>query len=76
MAYRNWCGECGFKTAWGTQSQSERQQIDHYRSHHPGIRPGGQVETNQKNPSGSSFGCLPLIGIAMLVLILAASCRR
>jgi hypothetical protein len=76
MAYRNWCGECGFKSSWGAQSQSEQQLIEHYRVQHPGVLPGGQVETNQKNPAGGGLGCLPLIGIAFLVLLLAASCHH
>jgi hypothetical protein len=75
MAYRHWCGECGYKTAWLSESQSEEQQIQHYATHHPGIPPGGSVEVNGKDPSGD-IGCLPMLGILVLFLILAASCRR
>jgi len=74
MAYRYWCGECGFKTTWGTESQGEQQQIEHYAHNHPAIAPGGRVETNRKNPGGGS-GCLAFIAIAILLLLLAASCH-
>lgn len=72
MAYRYRCGECGFKTSWGTESQGEQQQIDHYASRHPTIAPGGSVEANRKNPSGSS-GCLVFIAIAILLLLIASA---
>jgi hypothetical protein len=75
MAYRYLCGECGFKTSWGTESQGGQQQIAHYTSHHPGLAPGGQVETNAKNPSGGN-GCFAFIAIAILLLVLASSCHR
>jgi len=71
MAYRYWCGECGFKTTWGTESQGEQQQIEHYAHNHPAIAPGGRVETNHKNPSGGS-GCLAFIAVAILLLLFAA----
>jgi hypothetical protein len=75
MAYRYWCGECGFKTTWGTESRGEQQQIEHYTNRHPGLAPGGQVETNTKPPGGGN-GCLTFIVIAILLLFLAASCHR
>lgn len=75
MAYRYWCGECGFKTSWGAESQGEQQQIEHYAKYHPGTDPGGHVEANRKNPSGGN-GCLAFITIAILLLLLAASCRH
>ncbi|AUG79443.1 hypothetical protein CFP65_4717 [Kitasatospora sp. MMS16-BH015] len=75
MAYRYWCGECGFKTAWSTESQGERQQIEHYRKQHPGLVPGGQVEVNHRSPSGAP-GCLQLLGLLVLLLVLAAACHR
>ncbi|MCX4729468.1 hypothetical protein [Streptomyces sp. NBC_01363] len=74
MAYRHWCGECGYKTGWLSESQSEEQQIEHYAKQHPGIPPGGSVEVNRKDPD--SLGCLPVLGILFLLLILAASCQR
>lgn len=37
MAYRHWCGECSYKTAWLSESQSEEQQIQHYAKQHPGV---------------------------------------
>lgn len=74
MAYRYWCGECGAKTPWLSESQAEQQHIDHYARRHPEIDPGGHVEVNRKNPNG--LGCLQAVGIVILLLILAASCRR
>jgi hypothetical protein len=75
MAYRYRCGECGFKTPWGTESHGEQQQIAHYADRHPGLAPGGQVETNNKNPSGGK-GCLTLIVITVLLLFLASACHH
>jgi len=74
MVYRYWCGECGFKTSWGTESRGEQRQIEHYANRHPTIDPGGSVEA-RKNPSCSS-GCLTFIAIAILLLLLAAACQR
>lgn len=75
MAYRYWCGECSFKTSWGTESQGEEEQLRHYDSRHPGVPVGGQVETNSKNPEGG-LGCVPIVGLIILLLIIAASCQR
>lgn len=75
MAYRYWCGECGFKTPWLSESQVEKQQFEHYVKKHPGIDPGGHVEVNRTNPNGG-LGCLQAVGIVVLLLILAASCRQ
>lgn len=75
MAYRYWCGECGFKTPWLTQSEGEQRQIDHYAARHPGIEPGGQVEVNRKNPGGSG-GCLTAVAVVVLLLLVAASCHH
>ncbi|GAA2153235.1 hypothetical protein GCM10009760_50720 [Kitasatospora kazusensis] len=75
MAFRYWCGECGFKTPWLTQSQGERHQIEHYAKHHPGIPAGGHVEANRKNPNGG-HGCAEALGLVVLLLIVAASCHR
>ncbi|GAA2228353.1 hypothetical protein [Kitasatospora sp. NPDC001175] len=75
MAYRYWCGECSFKTPWLTESQGEQQQIEHYAKRHPGVPPGGHVEVDRRNPVGGR-GCLQMVAIALLLLILAASCRR
>ena len=74
MAYRYRCGECGFKTSWGTESQGAEQQIDHYADRHPTIVPGGQVETNSKSPSGGNgcLGCLGFIAVAILLLMFTA----
>ncbi|WP_354644636.1 hypothetical protein [Kitasatospora camelliae] len=76
MVYRYWCGECGFKTAWLGESQGEQQQVEHYAKQHPGIPPGGQVETRRRGPDGGG-GCTALaVGIVLLLLILAAVVRR
>ncbi|MFJ1707411.1 hypothetical protein [Kitasatospora sp. NPDC088346] len=75
MAYRYRCGECGFKTSWGTESQGERQQSAHYADRHTGLVPGGLVETNTKNPDGGN-SCLTFVAVAILLLLLAASCHR
>ncbi|MEV6208272.1 hypothetical protein [Kitasatospora sp. NPDC051914] len=75
MAYRYWCGECGFRTAWLGESEGERQQVEHYRRKHPGIPPGGHVEVDRKDPGGG-LGCLRLVVVAVVLLALAASCRR
>ncbi|MFJ5229786.1 hypothetical protein ACIQBJ_07750 [Kitasatospora sp. NPDC088391] len=77
MAYRYRCGECGFKTSWGTESQGERDQVAHYADRHPGLYPGGTVETNTKNPEGNGcLGCLGALAVLFLLLMLAASCGR
>ncbi|MEV8100743.1 hypothetical protein [Kitasatospora sp. NPDC085879] len=75
MAYRYWCGECGFKTAWLGESQGEQRLVEHYAKQHPGIRPGGQVESRRKRPDGGS-GCALVVGLVVLMLILAAVYRR
>ncbi|MFF9345795.1 hypothetical protein [Streptomyces sp. NPDC014734] len=75
MAYRYWCGECGFKTPWLSESEGEQRQLDHYAQRHPGIPPGGHVEANRKNPEGG-IGCVHVIGIIVLLLIIAAACSR
>ncbi|MBB6171255.1 hypothetical protein HNR23_001315 [Nocardiopsis mwathae] len=73
MAYRYRCGECGFKTGWTTESEAEDRAIAHYADHHPELIPGGSVEINTKNPN--SLGCLPHLGILILLLIIASSCE-
>ncbi|WP_169732381.1 hypothetical protein [Haloglycomyces albus] len=40
--YRNSCGECRYRTTWSTQSQAERDIVEHYRNSHPDIDPGGR----------------------------------
>ncbi|GJF35152.1 hypothetical protein KNE206_78520 [Kitasatospora sp. NE20-6] len=75
MAYRYRCGECGFKTSWGTESQGEQEQITHYTHRHPGLRPGGTVEANTKNPEGG-IGCLGFLAVLLLLFVLAAACSR
>ncbi|MGV9271051.1 hypothetical protein ACWDRR_41170 [Kitasatospora sp. NPDC003701] len=74
MAYRYWCGECSFRTAWLDEAEGERQQIEHYGRRHPGTPPGGHVEVG-RSPRGCC-GCLVVAGIALLLLIAAAACPR
>lgn len=75
MAYRYWCGECSFKTPWLSESQGEQQQEEHYARRHRGTPPGGHVEVNRKSPGGG-LGCAQALGIVVLLLVLAASCRH
>ncbi|MEU6279937.1 hypothetical protein [Streptomyces sp. NPDC047028] len=75
MRYRYWCGECGFRTAWLTQADGERQQIEHYAGKHPGTPPGGHVESARRNPDGGP-GCLHLLAVVVLLLLIAAACHR
>ncbi|MFF1649742.1 hypothetical protein [Streptomyces sp. NPDC058240] len=75
MAYRFWCGECGFKTPWLAESEGAQRQLEHYTKQHPGILAGGHVETNRKNPQGSSIGILQVAGILVLLLIIAVACQ-
>ncbi|MET8732475.1 hypothetical protein ABZV81_35695 [Streptomyces parvus] len=74
MAYRYRCGECGFSTSWSTESEAEDRVVAHYADRHPDLVPGGSVEINRKNPN--SLGCLPMIGIAFLLLLIIASCQE
>ncbi|MFI1523655.1 hypothetical protein [Kitasatospora cineracea] len=77
MAYRYWCGECGYRTPWDSESRGEDLLIEHYDQRHPGIAPGGQTEVNRKDPeSGDGCGCLGLLATAFLLLLLAAACHR
>ncbi|MGW2088172.1 hypothetical protein [Streptomyces sp. NPDC001880] len=76
MAYRFWCGECGFKTPWLAESEGAQRQLEHYTKQHPGILAGGHVETNRKSPQGNGLGCLQVAGILVLLLFIAAACQR
>lgn len=85
MVFRHWCGECSYKTAWQGQSESELEQIRHYATHHPGVFAAGVVEWSTSgrgrgepkgSNSGGGLGCLPVLGIVVLFLLLAASCGR
>ncbi|MFF3215838.1 hypothetical protein ACFYYB_35130 [Streptomyces sp. NPDC002886] len=75
MAFRYRCGECGFKPSWGTESQNEREQIEHYADRHPGLHFGGTVEANAKSPEGG-IGCLGVLGVPYLLFLIAAACSR
>ncbi|MFI1188615.1 hypothetical protein [Streptomyces californicus] len=74
MAYRYRCGECGYSTRWTTESEAEDLSVAHYADRHPRLVPGGSVEINRKNPE--SVGCLTMLGIALLLLVIIASCGR
>ena len=74
MAHRYRCGECGFSTRWTTQSEAEDLSVAHYADRHPQLAPGGSVETNRKNPA--AVGCLPMVGLVLLLLMIIASCQR
>ncbi|MFG3052586.1 hypothetical protein ACGFZP_16735 [Kitasatospora sp. NPDC048239] len=76
MAFRYWCGECGFRTPWLGRSEGERQQIDHYTKWHPGTPPGGDVEVGRSRDAGLGCGCLPLAVIALLLLVVAVAFHR
>ena len=49
--------------------------VAHVQGEGRGLAPGGQVETNTKNPGGGN-GCFIFIVIAILLLFLASSCHR
>ncbi|MET7643334.1 hypothetical protein ABZS83_06730 [Streptomyces sp. NPDC005426] len=75
MAFRFWCGECGFKTPWMGESQGAQRQLDHYVKQHPGIPAGGHVETDRRSPEGG-FGFLHMAGIGLLLLIVVVLFQR
>ncbi len=71
--FRHWCGECGHKTPWLTESQSIEQHENHYLCRHPGIEPGGGFEIRRTTTRGRG-GCLPVIVAFFLLLWVAATC--
>lgn len=40
-SYRYRCGECGHRTAWGSESRGEQAIETHYGRSHPHVVPGG-----------------------------------
>ncbi|NUP22555.1 MAG: hypothetical protein HOZ81_42155 [Streptomyces sp.] len=70
-SYRYRCGECGHRTAWGSESRGGEAMETHYAQRHPHIAPGGMVEFRKGSPGGGS-GCLIAVGIVVLLLILAS----
>ncbi|MEU2681235.1 hypothetical protein ABZ638_30560 [Streptomyces sp. NPDC007107] len=74
MAHRYRCGECKFATRWTTESEVGDLAAAHYAERHPGLALGGVVEINQKNPT--AFPYLTVLGIAFLLLVIVAACRR
>ncbi|MEU2872397.1 hypothetical protein ABZ769_24815 [Streptomyces olivoreticuli] len=78
MAYRFWCGECGYKTHWTSESEGAAQQLAHYIKRHPTIEPGGHVQVNHKNPAGGAgcVGAAMLLLFLFLLLVLLASCHH
>ncbi|GAA1153585.1 hypothetical protein F4556_001435 [Kitasatospora gansuensis] len=75
MANRYWCGECSFKTSWHGESEGLRRQVEHYAAAHPGVAPGGQVETRRRG-AGERYGCLRLAAVALVLLAVVAACRH
>ncbi|AEW99584.1 hypothetical protein [Streptantibioticus cattleyicolor] len=75
MAYRYWCGECGYKTPWVTESEGVELQIEHYAKRHPGIPPGGHVEADRRRPGGG-VACLQAVFVIVLLLSFAVSCHH
>lgn len=69
MAYRHWCGECGFKTAWLSEPRGKEMQFQHYIKRHPGVPPGGSVEIH-RGRHGGILCCLAVVGLLFLLLIL------
>jgi hypothetical protein len=76
VAYRYWCGECGFRTPWLTRSDAERRQLDHYAARHPGVEPGGHVEVSRRRRGGRR-GCLMASAVLLwgLPLLVVAWCH-
>jgi hypothetical protein len=72
--YRYWCGECGYRTSWLSESHGAAQQEAHYTRRHPAIISGGRVEVRGKRRDGG--GCLGLVGALFLVLLLASTCQH
>ncbi|MET7684677.1 hypothetical protein [Streptomyces sp. NPDC005423] len=70
-SYRYRCGECGHRTAWGSESHGERAIEAHYGRSHPRVVPGGMAEFRKKD-SGGGVGCLIALGIVVLLLVLAS----
>lgn len=70
-SYRFRCGECGYRTAWGSESQGEVRIETHYSRSHPHTLTGGVVEV-RKGSSGGGSGCLIALGIVVLLLIIAS----
>ncbi|MFD9758154.1 hypothetical protein [[Kitasatospora] papulosa] len=74
MAHRYRCGECRFATRWTTESEVGDLAAAHYAENHPRLALGGIVEVTQKNPH--SRGWLSMLGIAVLLLLIVATCQR
>lgn len=67
-SYRYRCGECGHRTAWGTESRGAEAIEAHYDRSHPDVLPGGMVEFRKGSSCGGA-GCLIVLGILVLLLI-------
>lgn len=72
--HRYWCGECSFKTPWRRDPEGLRQQIGHYALKHPGVPPGGQVESRGRC-SVRARGYLLVAAVALVLLAAMAVCR-
>ncbi|MFH9659644.1 hypothetical protein ACH4NF_17925 [Streptomyces sp. NPDC017248] len=69
--YRYRCGECGHRTAWGSESTGAKAIEAHYGRSHPRVVPGGTVEFRKGSSSGGA-GCLIALGVLVLLLIIAS----
>lgn len=72
--YRNSCGECAYRTSWGTESSSNEEIVRHYERAHPDVFPGGVVEYNPKRQSSSTSPLIWVIGIVILLCFLVSQC--
>lgn len=80
--FENVCGECGYRTGQQRQSEAERLVIEHYRTQHPGLWPGGgqwiidAPEPPLKQGRGGGMGCGAWFGILIVAFFLLAMCSR
>ncbi|MFE3826344.1 hypothetical protein [Streptomyces sp. NPDC059092] len=70
-SYRYRCGECGHRTAWGSESQGAEAIESHYGRGHPHVVPGGMAEF-RRGPSCGGSGCALALGVLVLLLIIAS----
>ncbi|WP_225827010.1 hypothetical protein [Streptomyces naphthomycinicus] len=70
-SYRYRCGECGHRTAWGSESRGAETIEAHYGRNHPDVVPGGMVEFRKGSSSGGA-GCLIVLAVLVLLLVIAS----
>ncbi|GAA1181270.1 hypothetical protein GCM10009654_43060 [Streptomyces hebeiensis] len=69
-SYRYRCGECGHRTAWGSESRGAEAIGAHYGRSHPHVVPGGVVEFRKGSSCGG--GCLiALVTLALLLIVVS-----